>query len=117
MGYVRKGGHWRRVNVLVNVETILKGCGQHSEGRAAGRVTNLAIALAEVVQIECEGKWVGELSLFCPGILQSKASVTLNAAEHPMLQKRVGSQRSVKKDQRRVKLQVEGEDLGVQGRQ
>lgn len=28
-----------------------------------------AIALAEVVQIECEGKLVGELALFCPGIL------------------------------------------------
>lgn len=34
--------------------------------------TYFAIALAEVVQIECDGKWVGELSEFCPGMLCKK---------------------------------------------
>ena len=35
-----------------------------------GRRAHLAMALAEVVQIECDGKCVGELSLFCPGMLR-----------------------------------------------
>lgn len=50
IGYTRNGGHCRRLNVDEKTVAIL------------------AMAYADVVQIECDGKLPGALTLFCPGM-------------------------------------------------